>query len=112
MVTRDGLVKEFADVAFKQKIGTVSPLVKTQFGYHIILVKDRAAKGAEPFAKIKTDLKAYLTQQKKVETVQKLINGLKSNASIEYVDEFGEHYTLQVQILKYIYICLITCWPT
>jgi len=31
---------------------------------------------------------------------------------IEYVDEFGEHYTLQVQILKYIYICLITCWPT
>ena len=32
---------------------------------------------------------------------------------IEYVDEFGEHYTLQVQIFKtYIYICLIACWPT
>lgn len=86
-VTRETLVKEFADAAFNQKVGTVSPLVKSQFGYHIILVKDKAAKGTESFAKVKTDLKAYLSQQKKFAAIQGMIEGLKNSATIEYVDE-------------------------
>lgn len=86
-ITKEAVVKEFSDAAFKQKVGTVSPLVKSQFGYHIILVKDKAAAGVQPLSKIKADLGAYLTQQKKGEAMQKLITGLKDNSKIEFVDE-------------------------
>ncbi len=86
-ITKEAVVKEFADAAFKQKVGTVSPLVKSQFGYHIILVKDKAAAGTQPLSKIKADLGAYLAQQKKFEAMQNLITGLKNNSKIEFVDE-------------------------
>lgn len=85
-VTREQVVKEFGDAAFSQKINVVGPLVKSQFGEHIILVKDKAAGGVQPFSSVKEDIKMYLSEQAKYESVQKLIDGLKANAKIEYVD--------------------------
>ena len=86
-IARDTVVKEFGDAAFSQKIGIVGPLVKSQFGLHIILVKDKSAKGFQPFSQVKDDLKSYLTQQKKYEGVQKYLTSLKNSAKIEFIDE-------------------------
>ena len=86
-VTRMTVVKEFADAAFSQKIGVAGPLVKTQFGYHIIIVKDRAAQGLQSFNDVKNDLKTYLTQQKKAQAIQELITNLKDSAKVEYLDD-------------------------
>ena len=86
-ITRETVVKEFGDAAFSQKIGVVGPLVKSQYGQHIILVKDKAKAGVQPFSQVKNDLKAFLTQQTKMEKVQKFLNGLKNSAKIEYLDE-------------------------
>jgi len=97
-ITRDSVVKEFGDVAFTQKVGTVSPLVKTQFGYHIIYVKDKSAGGTQSLATIKNDLLAYLSQKKKYDTFQKYLDGLKNSAKIEYVDKTLEPEALQKQI--------------
>ena len=35
------MVKPFEDVAFSIGVGKISRIVKTQFGYHIILVEDK-----------------------------------------------------------------------
>lgn len=72
-ITRNQVVKEFGDAAFSQKVGTISPIVKSQFGEHIIYVTDKAAAGVQSLSDVKNDLKAYLTEQKKIQALQKLI---------------------------------------
>src|SRR5947208_7632169 len=42
--TKDQMVPEFADVAFKMYPGQLSNPVKTQFGWHVIKVEDRRTK--------------------------------------------------------------------
>ena len=60
--------------------------VKTQFGYHIIMVTDRAAASTEPFEKVKNNIKAYLENQKQLKLIDDLTESLKKKAKIEYVN--------------------------
>lgn len=85
-ITKEQVVKEFGDVAFSQKVGTISPLVKSQFGVHIIYVKDKSAKQVQSYDKVKADIKEFLAKKAKYEALNKLIINLKSNAKIEFVD--------------------------
>lgn len=97
-ITRESVVPEFANAAFSLKPNTVSNLVKSQYGYHIIIVKDKAAKGVQPFNEVKNELKTFLSQQKKIEAVQKFITGLKDGAKIDYLDESLKPETIKKQI--------------
>ena len=81
------MVPEFSKAAFAMKPNTISDQpVKTQFGYHIIMVTDRSAAGQEPFEKVKPSIKAYLENQKQIELIDKLTESLKKSAKIEYVN--------------------------
>ncbi len=84
---KNEMVPEFANAAFGAKPNTVVGPVKSQYGYHIILVKDRMAAGQEPFAKVQGSIKDFLTNQKQLEQIDKLVESLKKNATIEYVNK-------------------------
>ena len=74
------MVPEFSKAAFAMKPNTISDKpVKTQFGYHIIMVTDRSAAGQEPFEKVKPSIKAYLENQKQIALIDKLTESLKRN---------------------------------
>ena len=80
------MVPEFAKASFAGKPNTVyEKVVKTQYGYHIILVTDRASAGTDPYEKVKNDIKSYLETQKQLEAIDKLVDSLKKNAEIKYV---------------------------
>jgi len=81
------MVKPFADVAFKQRPNTISDVVQTQYGFHIIKVTDRMAAGQEPFEKIKEQLKLFLAAQEQIKALEDYINILKKQAVIQYVDD-------------------------
>ena len=82
------MVPEFSKAAFSMKPNTISDKpVKTQYGYHIIMVTDRAAASTEKFDKVKDNIKAYLSNQKQVELVDNLVESLKKTAEIKYVNE-------------------------
>ncbi|MBR2526713.1 peptidylprolyl isomerase [bacterium] len=83
---RDEMVKEFSNAAFSQKPDVIGEIIKTQFGYHIILVTDRKEAGQDSFEKVKNDIIIHLTNEKKVEVLEKFIESLKKTAKIEYLN--------------------------
>lgn len=92
------MVPEFSKAAFAMKPNTVSSIVQTQFGYHIIMVTDRMAAGQEPFEKVKNDIKGYLQNQKQLQYIDNLVESLKKNANIEYVNKEFDPANIQKDV--------------
>jgi len=95
---KEDMVPEFSKAAFGAKPNTVVGPVKTQFGYHIILVKDRMAAGQEPYAKVQNSIRDFLTNQKQLEQIDKLVESLKKNAKIEYVNKDFDPEAIQQKV--------------
>ncbi|MGN6463479.1 MAG: peptidylprolyl isomerase, partial [Pseudolabrys sp.] len=81
--TKEQMVPEFADAAFKMEKGQVSDPVKSQFGWHIIRVEDKRKKPAPEFDAVKSQLEAYVTRKAQADLVTKL----RDSAKIERLDK-------------------------
>lgn len=97
---KNAMVPEFAKVAFDSKPDTVSDVVKTQFGYHIIYVQDRRAAGVTPYEKAKSGIKDYLTTEKQIKALDDLTAAAKKKAKIEYMDERYNPDVIQKKLSK------------
>ncbi len=84
---KEAMVPEFANAAFSMKPNTISELVKSPYGYHIIKVTDRMAAGSTPYAKVKDEIKFYLETQKQIEVLKNFTAGLMKTAKIEYLND-------------------------
>ena len=78
------MVPAFEKAAFELKIGQVSDVVQTQFGYHIIKAVDHKDAAVLPFEQAKDDILKTLTQNRQNELAEKFIESLKAQASIVY----------------------------
>ena len=77
--TKDQMVPEFADVAYKMQKGQISDPVKSQFGWHIIKVEDKRKKPAPTFEQVKEQVEAYVVRKAQAD----LITKLRADAKIE-----------------------------
>jgi peptidyl-prolyl cis-trans isomerase C len=74
---RGQMVPEFDKAAFAAKPGEVTPVVKTQFGYHIIKVDSH---DYTPLEQVKPAIEKTLRQKKMQETLE----GMKTSANATY----------------------------
>ena len=70
--TKEQMVPEFAEVAFKLDKGQISEPVKSQFGWHIIKVEDKREREPPPFEQVKDQIEQFLVRRAQTETITKL----------------------------------------
>jgi peptidyl-prolyl cis-trans isomerase C len=81
--TKEQMVPEFSEAAFKLNKGQMSDPIKTQFGWHIIKVEDKRAKPAPAFDEVKDQVRAYVMRKAQADLVGKL----RAGAKIERMDK-------------------------
>lgn len=82
---RGRMVKPFEEAAFNLKVGEVSDIIETQFGYHLIKVSDHREARTVPLEEAKDAISSYLKNTKEQQAVNSYIGTLREKADIEYV---------------------------
>jgi parvulin-like peptidyl-prolyl isomerase len=78
---RGQMVPEFEKAAFDAKTGDLTPVVRTQFGYHIIKVDEHAT---TPFEQVKPTLEKNERQTR----MQAKLEEMKTNAKVTFNDTY------------------------
>jgi len=78
--------REFEDEAFRLKEGELSPVIKTEYGYHI-LKGGAHASVVEPFDEVKGRIRQSLLQQKQQETFMAFMADLEKKATTEIFED-------------------------
>jgi len=84
--TRSQMSDEIAKVVFTIKPNTISEIVQTKNGFHILLVTGRKKASQDSFDKVKADIVSILEKQKQDEILDNLATKLKKQAKIKYIN--------------------------
>jgi peptidyl-prolyl cis-trans isomerase C len=89
-VERGQLDSTFADAAFTMKKGTLSGVIETRFGYHLIFVDDKRPASTQTFDEAKAGIREFLMSQRAadvVNVVTKLTNELRASSKVSVFPE-------------------------
>lgn len=84
--TKDQMVPEFAEVAFKLQKGQLSDPVKTQFGWHVLRVEDTRSRPVPEFEKVKDQVETFVMRRAQSDLVTKL----RGDAKVERIGADGK----------------------
>jgi peptidyl-prolyl cis-trans isomerase D len=96
--TRGVMVPEFEKKVFAMKLGEVSDLVKSEFGYHIIKLNNIKAKTLKPFDTVKSELLDLYTQTQAQKVFYNLTKQLADLAYEASLEEIVDQMDLKLQV--------------
>jgi peptidyl-prolyl cis-trans isomerase C len=81
-IQRGQMAKPFDEAAFSQEKNAIGPVIKTEFGYHIIQVLEHKQAKKVSLENAKNKISAYLERQKKSKAFNDMLNKLQEKAKI------------------------------
>jgi parvulin-like peptidyl-prolyl isomerase len=82
---RGRFVPAFEQAAFSLRVSEVSPIVETQFGFHIIKLEDRQDQTLRPLDEVRPQIRAYLLQPRIQQAIQEYTDRLYDRGQIQVV---------------------------
>jgi peptidyl-prolyl cis-trans isomerase D len=98
-ITQGQTVPEFEKTAFSQPVGSISDLVKTQYGFHIIKVLEKETAHTKPFEEVKDSIKAPLMLSKADKQASDLADKLSAairQSNKVFLDDLAKQFHLTV----------------
>lgn len=81
------IVPEFEAVILTMKVGEISGIVETIYGYHIIKLTEKKVPHQMQFDEVKEKIKADLTEREQKRLFEQWMGGLKAKAKIVYPEK-------------------------
>jgi peptidyl-prolyl cis-trans isomerase C len=86
-LSKGNMIPEFEKVVFNMKVGEVSDIIETDFGYHIIKLTDvRPARHKLKYDDVKDQITNMLLMRKRTAVYDSLITSLREGTDIEVID--------------------------
>jgi peptidyl-prolyl cis-trans isomerase C len=97
-IKRGDLLPPLEEAIFNGKPGTLSPVVETEFGFHLVYVIGSKQAGKRPLATVRPNIQQYLEQKAKQDAYKKHVDELKAKTNVEILmtdEEWNKRHAIK-----------------